>query len=613
MKKLLLALALLFGLPSAASAQCNGTFANNTVCGNATGSANLPRPTNPSAFLGAVGGTNGQVQYNNSGALGGFTASGDATINTGTGVVTLSNSGVTPGSYGSATSVPVLTLDAKGRVTAASTTTTGVAEIWFASYAPTGDCVADDTTPFLNLISAINAQTSYDVVVRMGKGCYNINSATMGTPLITRSRVTIEGDGATITVTGTTVTAAVISTQGRSFIKYRNLNFVGNNQANAYANGVAISFTSDDTHGSAQNLTVENCNFQNFKGDYWVYVESLGLTSTLQDIFIRNNVFTSLTGNARGPANVAINSAAVAVINTNTNLNYPVVNVFVTGNTCYCDYIKTGVQIFDGIQNFYVKNNTIINAGQQQVSNDSGAYAILVYQNNGVNNGSRGVVSGNQIFSPRSIGIYQAGQWSGTIYSSNVIINQSPDTVAATLPKGGIVLNGGFRNLVTGNIISQTTRDAIWWSPGAVANSEISIIGNRIDTANNGVVVQSAVNSSANATVADNHITDVAGAGVSVQTFTTATMQGLAIVGNVINPLNAGTFGINVVSPDASYKLNTSIISGNRVIATRNSPTGIAMNNFVGANSIIKDNTFIGTFTATVTTTGSTGITTTNN
>lgn len=86
MKRLLIALALFF-IPAAASAQCNGVFPNNTVCGNITGANNTPRPTNPSAFLGAAGGTNGQIQYNNSGALGGFTAGQDATINTSTGAV----------------------------------------------------------------------------------------------------------------------------------------------------------------------------------------------------------------------------------------------------------------------------------------------------------------------------------------------------------------------------------------------------------------------------------------------------------------------------------------------------------------------------------------------
>lgn len=88
MKKLLLALAILF-VPTIAFAQCNGVFPNNTVCGNITGANNTPRATNPSAFLGAAGGTSGQIQYNNGGALGGFTASQDATINISTGAVTI--------------------------------------------------------------------------------------------------------------------------------------------------------------------------------------------------------------------------------------------------------------------------------------------------------------------------------------------------------------------------------------------------------------------------------------------------------------------------------------------------------------------------------------------
>lgn len=73
---------------------------------------------------GSPGGTSGQVQYNNSGAFGGFTASGDATINTGTGAVTLKNTGPgATGPTGSATVVPIVTIDAQGRVTALTSTT----------------------------------------------------------------------------------------------------------------------------------------------------------------------------------------------------------------------------------------------------------------------------------------------------------------------------------------------------------------------------------------------------------------------------------------------------------------------------------------------------------
>jgi hypothetical protein len=72
MKKLLLLVALLLA-PVAASAQCNGIFPNNTICGNVSGASNLPRPLSNSVLTGVPGGINGQVQYNNAGVFGGLT------------------------------------------------------------------------------------------------------------------------------------------------------------------------------------------------------------------------------------------------------------------------------------------------------------------------------------------------------------------------------------------------------------------------------------------------------------------------------------------------------------------------------------------------------------
>lgn len=95
MKRLLLALALVL-VPGVAFGQCNGVFPNNTVCGNITGAGNLPRPTSPASFLGAAGGTNGQIQYNNSSALAGFTMNGDCTVVVSTGAITCTKTNGAP-------------------------------------------------------------------------------------------------------------------------------------------------------------------------------------------------------------------------------------------------------------------------------------------------------------------------------------------------------------------------------------------------------------------------------------------------------------------------------------------------------------------------------------
>jgi hypothetical protein len=74
----------------------------------------------PVAGGGAPGGGSGQLQYNNAGVFGGFTPTGDLTFSVPN--FTLNTVNSSPGSFGSSTQCPTITVNGKGLVTAASQT-----------------------------------------------------------------------------------------------------------------------------------------------------------------------------------------------------------------------------------------------------------------------------------------------------------------------------------------------------------------------------------------------------------------------------------------------------------------------------------------------------------
>ena len=104
--------AVLYRSASAWVALAPGTAGQVLTTGGA--SANPSWSTGGGGGGSPPGGTSGQVQYNASGAFGGFTVGGDATLNTTTGALTLATVNSNTGSFQG------LVLDAKGRVTGAT-------------------------------------------------------------------------------------------------------------------------------------------------------------------------------------------------------------------------------------------------------------------------------------------------------------------------------------------------------------------------------------------------------------------------------------------------------------------------------------------------------------
>lgn len=190
-------------LPNPASAQLPGGGVSQqgaVTIGNCTkwvGNALIADAGSGCGGSGSPGGTPNQVQYNAAGSFGGFTVSGDATLVTSTGALTLSTVNGNVGSFGSATQCVAITVNAKGLITAASASTctpaigsvsglgTGVAT-WLAtpSSANLAAALTDETGSGAAVfgtaptISSINATTAATLAFITGSTqCLHVNTS----------------------------------------------------------------------------------------------------------------------------------------------------------------------------------------------------------------------------------------------------------------------------------------------------------------------------------------------------------------------------------------------------------------------------------------------------
>lgn len=454
-----------------------------------------------------------------------------------------------------------------------------------------GDGSTDDSAAFVQWAAA--AVSGSHLIVPPGN--YQIASANIGFGLtFAASNLTIEGFGkqaSMLTITGTTVLNAVFLFTAQSYITVKNLGFTGNSQANAYANGVAISWTNTGTTGQLNGFTVQDCYFTNFKGDYWIYAENTAGSYAMREMRVTGCTFISLTGNARGPANIAINSSAILACGHASNALGFIESIHFDGNYGELSFIKSMAQCFANTRDIHINENTINGAGNDaSISNDVGAYAIIIYDNSSGNAypPTRAEIKGNHIASPRSCGMYMAGVFD-CVVSGNVITGQT-DTTTATLPKGAIVMNGGKGRIITGNMAYACALGIFVQS--SATRGDITITSNQVldFTGTNGIQVSGAAAWS-DCNVSDNTVTGAA-TGIYVLTFNGDTITKLRIANNIIR---SDSYGIQVTTGDASYALSDVDIAGNQLSPYIATPVyGIYANGFVGKRLTITENSIKG-------------------
>lgn len=277
-------------------------------------------------------------------------------------------------------------------------------------------------------------------------GTYNLDSATLALiGLVVPSGTTIFGEGrdnTKIVVTGASQ-CYLFMVKDVSRVTISDLWCYGNGVATASGPGGPI-YVWHSTGASAHmtDITVRDCKFENFKGDYWLNFYAQNTTYSLSRARVENNVFISASGNARNGASTAVPSTCV---NLTTDTTAKIYDCRVTGNTAYCDYIKSFCLTWAGCNRFLIADNEVINAGTDaSISDDSAAYAFMSYNGTvGSNRPTSIRYARNRVYGVRDCALYIT-DIDGLEVDEFYFANQT-STADATLPKGGIALNATLR------------------------------------------------------------------------------------------------------------------------------------------------------------------------
>ena len=289
------------GANSAAAITGTTITASSGFVGNLTGTADDADALSSAVTVALSGDATGSATFTNAGDT--------ATIAT-----TLAASGVSAGSYGSSSAIPVITVDAKGRVTAVSTASTS-STLTIAADSGSNDTVTvgTDTLTFAGTSNEIETTVS-DNQIQIGLP----NDVTIGNNLsvtgsflsddITASTVTISGDGIitgnlTVQGTQTIVNSTTVETADAIF----RVNSNGTTGAN-------VGFEAN-VGGSIKQIVYTPSNVWSFGGESITSVNGLTATGTVTGGTLTDGTLSinggSITGGVAGTFSGAVTGGSL--------------------------------------------------------------------------------------------------------------------------------------------------------------------------------------------------------------------------------------------------------------------------------------------------------------
>lgn len=296
-----------------ASGNFAATMITSNVTGNLTGNADTATKWLNARSLSLTGDATATFS----------SVDGSANVST---ALTLANSGVTAGSYGSTTAIPTFTVDAKGRLTAAGTV----------NVATTLNIAGNTGTDAVNLLSdtlTFTGSGGISVAVTNNTATFTIGQSVGTTDNVTFNNVTVNGTlssdditAANISVAGNATITGNLTVQGTTTtvnstavsIADINITLAKDAADAASANGAGLTVA-----GASATLTYTSANDRwNFNKDLVVanvYGDLVGNAATATKWQTARNL--SLTGDATATLSSVDGSAAVSAALTLATVN----------------------------------------------------------------------------------------------------------------------------------------------------------------------------------------------------------------------------------------------------------------------------------------------------
>lgn len=477
MKKLLLALIFLASFTGFAEAQCNGVFPNNTVCGNVTGSSNTPRPTNPSAFLGSAGGTNGQVQYNSGGVLAG--ESQVTTTQGGTGINNSTNvSGEVLASNG--TNGNFIHTGLASLFNAACTISPSLCAKFTGYYSPYWyGALCDGSTVDTTAIQAALTAATGKAILFPAATCV-VSTTTLSIP----ANIVVTGVGRDISVIKTLSCVPLMTVSNVPSVTIEKLWLRGSDACVSWASSPigAINFGADQA--GSNNWTFRNLKLTGFNSSYWMYGNA---AVSIFNFTMDNISIETAIADVPGSAIDIEPNQLIALFSGLAGARWE--NLTISNSQFNAPDACIHLVLFGNAYKYTISGNRSINPGGANTFGHctngfpaTNAYCYAVYdQNNDGNPQLDGMIINNYCLNPIASGIYmvpgsaltRASQGQRALIANNEISGQTHTDVF--LARGAIALNTSTDITITGN---KLYGNAIGINVQAQASGVVSVLSN---------------------------------------------------------------------------------------------------------------------------------------